>query len=61
VDARHKPAIWREDYNCHRSHAALEGRTPEAFAAAWASMAALRVLELAPTHEKYACLHEVLT
>jgi putative transposase len=62
-DAREKLAHWREDYNQHRPHSALDDRTPAEFAASWA-MHALRVPELAPEHESSTtsgCLLEALT
>jgi putative transposase len=33
ADARHKLALWRQDYNHHRPHSALADRTPAEFAA----------------------------
>jgi putative transposase len=62
-DARQKLALWREDYNQHRPHSALDDRTPAEFAAIW-SLTTLRVPELAPEHERRTssdCLLEVLT
>jgi putative transposase len=35
ADARHKLALWRQDYNHHRPHSSLADRTPAEFAAAW--------------------------
>jgi hypothetical protein len=35
ADARKKLALWREDYNQHRPHSALDDRTPAEFAASW--------------------------
>ncbi len=32
ADARHKLALWRQDYNHHRPHSALADRTPNEFA-----------------------------
>ena len=49
ADARRKLCLWRQDYNHHRPHSALDDRTPASFAATYA--AALRVPELAPEHE----------
>ena len=34
-DARHKIAIWRDDYNGGRPHSSLAYRTPDEFAAQW--------------------------
>jgi hypothetical protein len=34
-DARHKIAIWREDYSGARQHSSLAYRTPREFAAQW--------------------------
>jgi putative transposase len=47
ADARGKLAGWREDYNQHRPHSALDDRTPSEFVASWA-IHALHVPELAP-------------
>ena len=33
ADARHKLALWRQDYNYHRPHSSLADRTPAEFAA----------------------------
>jgi putative transposase len=33
ADARHKLALWRQDYNHHRPHSSLADRTPAEFAA----------------------------
>ena len=33
TDARHKLALWRQDYNHHRPHSSLADRTPAEFAA----------------------------
>jgi putative transposase len=33
ADARHKLAVWRQDYNHHRPHSSLADRTPAEFAA----------------------------
>jgi putative transposase len=63
ADARKKLALWREDYNQHRPHSALDDRTPAEFAASWVDHA-LRVPELAPEHESRTssgCLLEALT
>jgi putative transposase len=62
-DARHKLALWREDYNQHRPHSALDDRTPAEFAASWVDHALL-VPELAPEQEdspSSGCLLEALT
>ena len=62
-DAREKLACWRDDYNQHRPHSALDDRTPAEFAATWA-IHAPRVPELAPEHETHTssgCLLEALT
>lgn len=45
ADARRKLYLWRQDYNHHRPHSALDDRTPASFAATYA--VALRVPELA--------------
>ena len=34
-DARHKIAVWRDDYNGARPHSSLAYRTPDEFAAQW--------------------------
>jgi len=34
-EARHRIAIWRDDYNKARPHSALDYRTPDEFAAQW--------------------------
>ena len=63
ADARKKLALWREDYNQHRPHSALDDRTPAEFAASWVDHA-LRVPELAPEHESSTssgCLLEAFT
>jgi putative transposase len=61
--ARHTLALWREDYNQHRPHSALDDRTPAEFAASWVDHALL-VPELAPEQEdspSSGCLLEALT
>jgi putative transposase len=63
-DAREKLARWRQDYNQHRPHSALDDRTPAEFASSWWAIDALRVPELAPEHESSTssgCLLEALT
>jgi len=35
LDARHKIAVWRDDYNGARPHSSLAYRTPDEFAAQW--------------------------
>jgi putative transposase len=63
-DAREKLARWRQDYNQHRPHSALDDQTPAEFASSWWAIDALRVPELAPEHESSTssgCLLEALT